>query len=100
MADIFISHASVDTPIAEALVQLLEGGVGLRTSQVFCSSLEGQKVMPGKDFKAYIKSELRGAQIVIGLISKHFYNSAFCMCELGAAWAYANEFVPLLVPPI
>ena len=100
MADIFISHATVDVPLANCVVQLLEGGIGVRGDQIFCTSLEGLKVPAGVDFKQYIQQQLHGASIVIGLISSGFYNSPFCMCELGATWVQAKDFIPLLISPI
>lgn len=97
---VFISHASADKPVVDWFVQLLEGGVGLRHSQIFCSSLEGRKIPPGKDFKAYIRDELAEADLVLALISRNYYASAFCMCELGAIWIQAKGLVPLVVPPL
>ena len=56
MADVFISHAKNDLPLIEALIQLIEGGIGIRSTQIFCSSIEEQAIPPGVDFKSYIKS--------------------------------------------
>lgn len=100
MSDIFISHASKDVRLVEALVQLIEGGIGIRTDQVFCTSLEDQSIPAGEDFKSYIKNMLGEAKVVIAVISPQYYNSPFCMCELGATWALTKTFVPLLVPPV
>jgi hypothetical protein len=100
MADLFISHASNDASLVDALVQLIEGGIGVRSKQIFCSSLEEQSIPPGVDFKHHIKEMLGEAKTVIAVVSPQYYNSAFCMCELGATWAIAKSFVPLLVPPI
>ena len=100
MADIFVSHAAKDAGLVEALVQLIEGGIGIRSDQIFCTSLEEQGVPPGVDFKSYIKETLGEAKAVIAVISPQYYNSPFCMCELGATWALTKTFVPLLVPPI
>jgi hypothetical protein len=97
---IFISHASADKPLADLFVQLLEGGVGIVHSQVFCASLEGQEIPPGVDFKAYIRDELADAEVAIALISENYYASAFCMCELGAIWSQAKSLIPIVVPPL
>src|ERR1039458_2333317 len=98
--NVFISHASTDKSLVDSFVQLLEGGVGVRHSQIFCSSVEGHGIPPGKDFKAYIKEKLSEAELVFALISKNFYASAFCMCELGAIWIQAKGFIPVVVPPL
>ncbi len=100
MADIFISHSSNDVALVDGLVQLLEGGVGIRSDQIFCSSLEEQGIPPGVDFKSFIKEKLGEAKVVIAVISPQYYASAFCMCELGATWAMTKNFIPLLVPPV
>ncbi len=98
--NIFLSHASADTSLVDSFVQLLESGVGVRHSQIFCSSIEGHGIPPGNDFKEYIKQALAEAELVFALISKNFYASAFCMCELGAMWIQAKHLIPVVVPPL
>ena len=100
ITDIFISHATKDMPLVEALIQLIEGGIGIRSSQIFCTSIEEQGIPPGVDFKSHIKSELAEVKVVISVVTPHYYSSAFCMCELGATWALTKDFIPLLVPPV
>jgi hypothetical protein len=100
MAEIFVSHATADRPLIDEFVQLLEGGIGIRSSQIFCSSLETQGVPPGVDFKHYIRDTIKDSQLVIGIVSERFYSSPFCMCELGASWVLAKTFIPILVPPV
>jgi hypothetical protein len=39
---IFISHAVKDKKLVDALIELLEGGIGLSKDAIFCSSSEGQ----------------------------------------------------------
>src|SRR5262249_44578975 len=86
--------------LVDAFVQLIEGGVGFNSDQIFCSSIEEQGIPPGVDFKTHIKTELSQVKVVVSLVSLHYYSSAFCMCELGATWALSKAFVPLLVPPV
>jgi hypothetical protein len=100
MADIFVSHASEDAPLIEILIQLIEGGIGIRSTQIFATSIEEQGIPPGVDFKNHIKEILTGVKVVIAVVTPRYYNSAFCMCELGATWALTKDFIPLLVPPI
>jgi hypothetical protein len=57
------------------------------------------KVEEGKDFIATIKNELKGSHIVICLITPAYYESHFCIAELGAVWALGQNFFPILVPP-
>src|SRR5262245_59010999 len=34
------------------------------------------------------------------VITPAYYESAFCLCELGATWIMGSEAMPLLVPPL
>ncbi|MGH9279285.1 MAG: hypothetical protein ACRD12_14410, partial [Acidimicrobiales bacterium] len=43
---------------------------------------------------------LQGTALFIQLISAHYLQSPFCMCELGAQWALETDSFPLLVPPV
>lgn len=97
---LFVSHAVADQPLAKAFVELLEGGIGVPPKDIFCSSLKGQGIKPGVDFKSSIRTHLDGALLVVGLITPNFYQSSFCMCELGGAWIQAKNFLPVLVPPL
>jgi hypothetical protein len=99
-AKLFISHAASDKSLVKAFVDLIEGGIGVHPSEIFCSSLKGQGIKPGVDFKASIREHLDGATCVIALISENFYGSAFCMCELGGVWLQSKSFIPVLVPPL
>jgi hypothetical protein len=98
--DLFISHANVDAPIAKPFVNLIESGIGISPKKIFFTSNKGQGIKPGKDFKSSIHESLDSATIVIALISENYYNSPFCMCELGGAWLQAKDLIPILVPPI
>jgi hypothetical protein len=100
MADVFISHASADQELADAFGRLLEGGINISQKQIFCTSLEDQGIPAGQDFKAFIQAKLDDSKIVIALISQNYYASAFCMCELGATWIRAKDFIPFIVPPL
>jgi hypothetical protein len=97
---LFVSHDVSDKPLVDALVSLLEGGIGVRPSDIFCASLKGQGVKAGADFKESIREHLDDASCVIALITPRFYSSAYCMCELGGVWIQAKSLVPILVPPL
>jgi len=99
-ARLFISHAADDKPLVKAFVGLVEGGVGVPPQIIFCSSLKGQGIKPGAEFKDSIREHLDDATCVIALITPNFYSSAFCMCELGGVWLQAKSFIPVIVPPL
>src|ERR1019366_5776530 len=72
----------------------------LSQKQIFCTSLEDQGIPAGADFKSFIQKQLESCEIVISLITENYYASAFCMCELGATWIKAKNFIPFIVPPL
>ena len=101
MGRIFISHAMGDKPLVELFVDLLlQNGLDISRDRIFCTSLEGMKIRPGKTFVEYIRHELSNSDYVIMIITAAYYESAFCLCELGATWVLGSEAFPLLVPPI
>lgn len=99
MKKVFISHSSKDAKIARLLIDLIEG-IGLSEKQIFCSSYQGYGVPLGDDFLNYIKDELNSDVFVIFVLTKNFYNSPICLCEMGATWVKSNKRTPILVPPM
>ena len=97
---IFISHAVKDKALADALVDLLVTGIGVRNDSIFCSSIEGLGIRKGEDFVKFIKDKLENPAVVILLLSPNYFNSVFCVCELGASWALSLKIKPFLVPPL
>jgi len=98
--EIFISQAVADSPVTKEFVNLLESGIGVSPQIIFCTLNKGQGIRPGAEFKSSIRENLDEATTVIALISENYYNSPFCMCELGGTWLQAKDFIPILIPPI
>lgn len=96
---IFLSHAVADKPLVEAFETLLSKSFGILSSDIFCSSLEGQGVSKGGGFVDEIHQQIKGAKAVVALISPAYLDSAFCMAELGGAWALNSKRLPIIVPP-
>src|SRR5262245_58491201 len=99
MGRIFVSHATKNHSVVTEFCDLLFLGVGLEPVDVFCTSLPGHTIPTGEDFVDYIKSNVNVPKIVIALISEEFLKSAFCLNEVGAAWALSIPLYPFLVPP-
>ena len=99
---VFVSHdATGDGPLALALIDLIEIGVGAKHPQVFCTSQKGQGVTVGEKFNEDIRQQLIKAKVVLALISENFWGSPFCIGEIGAVWYEKKKiFVPVLVPPL
>ncbi|MBP9093240.1 toll/interleukin-1 receptor domain-containing protein [bacterium] len=96
---IFISHATADKALASRFVKLLQTGLSITHPEIFCSSGPGTGVPSGREFKQYIENELLKTNFAIALISPSYFESTFCVCELGAIWVLKPNFIPLLVPP-
>lgn len=82
---IFISHASKNQEIVLKFAELLE--IVSSDIEVFCSSERGS-IKVGKDFIETIFKELDGSDVFIPVISQEYYESKFCMIELGVAYSY------------
>jgi hypothetical protein len=101
MPQIFFSHATADKPLLDALIKLIEGGIGIASGEIFCTTFEEQGIPSGADFAPYMRKQLaEDASVVIALVSPQYYGSLFCMCETGGAWATNKKLIPLLTPPI
>ncbi|MED1420658.1 toll/interleukin-1 receptor domain-containing protein [Bacillus smithii] len=98
MKKIFISHSSEDRKIVTELVNLLEN-MGIKSNQIFCSSLDGYGIPLGDNFLEKIKSELNDDVMVLFVLTENFYKSPVCMCEMGAAWVQSKHHIPIVVPP-
>lgn len=82
---IFISHATKNREIVLKFAEFLESVSN--EIEVFCSSENGS-IMVGKDFIKKIFGELNSSDLFIPVLSKEYYESKFCMIELGVAYSY------------
>ena len=93
---IFISHSTVDEKIGEQLVDsLIE--LGVPKDIIFYSSKYHTGVGLGNNFPQTIKSALQESELVIFLLTKNFYQSAFCLNEMGATWYSGKKLIPILL---
>ena len=97
---LFISHAAADKTLVDAVITLLETGMGISSDDIFCSSFDEQGIPPGADFSPYMRERLQKAQAILAIVSPQYYESPFCLCETGGAWATEKTFIPLLVEPV
>ncbi len=97
---LFISHASADKDLVDDFVDLLQTGVGLTHDQVFCTSLEGMDIPKGQDFIEFIHEKIQDPFLIIMVVTPSYYESSFCLCELGAAWAMSHSSFPIICPPL
>lgn len=97
---VFISHAVKDTKIAAEIVDLIEQGIGVPETEIFCSSVPGYGISTGMTFVTYMKDQLLEPKVVILLLTPSYFESKFCLSELGAAWVKSHFIFPILVPPL
>lgn len=77
---IFISHATKNKEVVLKFAEFLESVSS--EIEVFCSSENGS-IKVGKDFIKTIFEELNSSALFIPVLSKEYYESRFCMIELG-----------------
>lgn len=82
---IFISHSTKNQEIVLKFAEFLENISS--DIEVFCSSESGS-IKVGKNFVETIFNELSNSDLFVPIISKEYYESKFCMIELGVAYSY------------
>jgi hypothetical protein len=97
---IFISHAVKDKTLVKEIVELIEEGIGVPETEIFCSSLQGYGIPAGQNFVTFIKDQLIKPKIVVLVLTPAYFESKFCLSELGAAWIMSHRIFPVLVPPL
>lgn len=101
MPTIFLSHSSSDKDLVDALSDLLTTGCGIRGDQIIITTLPGQGIPAGSsNYIAWLQQELADSALVILLLSPNYFESKFCLCEMGATWGLEKSFFSLVVPPL
>jgi hypothetical protein len=94
---IFISHRHKDEPIAAALTALLEQAFYVEPSDIRCTSVQPYMLTPGERTSELLRTEIAGAELVIGVLSPDTSESNYVLCELGASWGRDVATFPVLV---
>ena len=98
---IFISHASADKQIIKKFIDIiLKEGLGLRDTEIACTSFEATGIKPGHDIPQYIKDNIAAAKVVLAMVSKAYKASEVCQNEVGAAWALNNSPIQVLLQDV
>lgn len=95
---VFISHNSSQKQFVAALVNLLES-CGFTPKNLFCSSVPGFHIGLDEDIvetlrKKFVKYDL----YVIYILSTDFFQSAYCLNEMGAAWVLQSKNSIIVTP--
>ena len=95
---IFISHRSTDKAIADMLIDFFSG-TGIPREAIFCSSLPGNDI--SEMISEEVKSALRNSAVNIAILSRDYYQSAYCLNEAGVLWYQDNiPVIPIALPEI
>lgn len=98
---IFISHSSKYKGVVEEFVdEILQLGIGIKASDVFCTSIEDMKIRNGEDMRNHIQQNLNRCDYAFIFISENYKNSGICMNEMGAVWAYDKRVKLFTISPI
>ena len=98
MARVFISHSSKNKELVERFVEFLQLGMGVIKEDIFCTMFP-EHLTTGKEFMDKIRTELQECETVISIITEEYLQSAFCLIEMGAAWAMSKNYFPLITVP-
>ncbi len=88
---VFISHRGTQTPFVTALVDLLEK-CGFTCDNLFCSSVPGFNIGLDEDIIETLRKKFVDYDLyVVYVFSTDFFESAYCLNEMGAAWVLQVE---------
>lgn len=96
LLDVFISHSSEDTLVAEALIDLLRAALNISPDKIRCTSVDGYRLPVGAYTGDQLRLEVNEATVFIGLITKASVQSAYVLFELGARWGARLHLAPVL----
>jgi hypothetical protein len=96
--EVFISHSSLDSELAFLVVGLLRAALPLRPEQIRCTSVDGYRLPAGVNTDEWLRDEILGARLLVGIMSSSSLESAYVLFELGARWGTKQCLVPLLAP--
>ena len=88
---VFISHKSSQTPFVTALVNLLVK-CGFTKDNLFCSSVPGYNIGLDQDIVETLRKKFVDYDLyVIFVLSTDFFQSPYCLNEMGAAWVLQKK---------
>jgi hypothetical protein len=96
MPRVFISHLHADTTVVQALVRVLEAAFIIAPNDMRCTSVPPYKLRAGERTSDRLRTELRRAEAVLGVITPNIKASSYVLFELGASWGRGGVTFPLL----
>lgn len=98
---IFISHSSKDKEVIDEFVeQILQLGMGIPQTNIFCTSIEGMGIENGAKMRDWIHEHIKNCDLAFLMISPNYKVSEICLNEMGAIWALNKQEKILLLPGV
>ncbi|MEK3715799.1 toll/interleukin-1 receptor domain-containing protein [Paenibacillus sp. FSL R7-0333] len=94
---IFVSHSSKDKSICDAFVELMEA-IGVPEEMILYTSSARYGIPGDLDIFDYLRQNLSGQTTVFFMLSDNYYESVYCLNEMGAAWIARNDFSTFILP--
>jgi len=94
---IFISHSSLDKEICDAFVNLLEG-IGIPEENIIYSSSPRHGVPANEGIFHFLRQHIAEGITVYYMLSDNYYESVYCLNEMGAAWVTQSDSSTFLLP--
>lgn len=96
--NLFISHSSEESELAELIVELLKMALNLPSKTIRCTSVDGYRLSGGVDSVAQLREEVVATKALVGIISSTSISSLWVVFELGARWGIDKYLLPLMAP--
>lgn len=94
---IFISHSSKDEIFCTAFVDFLEG-IGIPEDMILYTSSPRHGIPGDENIFKYLRNHIAEGITVFYMLSDNYYQSPYCLNEMGAAWITQNDFSTFLLP--
>src|SRR3954447_8331811 len=88
MADIFISHSSRDSAVAEAIGQRIR-----RERPTWSLFYDHDDIRAGQKWQPRLRQELQGARVVLAVLTRDWLASPACFGEAGRAASGGRDLV-------
>lgn len=95
--DIFISHCTDDSDVAENFTNLLRAALPIDPTRIRCASVDGYRLPAGSSVNDQLRSEVFESTVLIALLSPASLNSIYTLFELGARWGAQKYLAPILI---
>ena len=94
---IFISHSSKDEMICSSFVELLET-IGISDKEILYTSSARHGIPGDSNIFDYLRGHLSDGITVFYMLSDNYYDSVYCLNEMGASWVIQNDFSIIMLP--